>query len=114
MTERASTYFMRADKAFSRYRVLFSRCEGGRWTAPVAPSFTLPPPVNDADPFITPDGRRLYFVSSRPAPPRAGGSADLDIWRSERRADGRWAKATSGARRHGPMAPGRSRTSARR
>ena len=83
-------YFMRADKAFSRYRILLSRCEGGRWTAAVQPSFTLPPPVNDADPFITPDGRRLYFVSSRPAPQRGAAADDLDIWRSERGADGRW------------------------
>jgi Tol biopolymer transport system component len=83
-------YFMRADKSFSRYQILVSRCEAGRWTAPAPPSFALPPPVNDADPFITPDGRRLYFVSSRPAPQRRAGSDDLDIWRSDRGADGRW------------------------
>ena len=83
-------YFMRSDKSFSRYQVLVSRCEAGRWTAPVPPSFTLPPPVNDADPFITPDGRRLYFVSSRPAQQRGAAADDLDIWRSERSADGRW------------------------
>lgn len=83
-------YFMRSDKSFSRYQVLVSRCEAGRWTAPVPPSFTLPPPVNDADPFITPDGRRLYFVSSRPAQQRGAAADDLDIWRSERGADGRW------------------------
>jgi Tol biopolymer transport system component len=83
-------YFMRSDKSFSRYQVLVSHCEAGRWTAPVPPSFTLPPPVNDADPFITPDGRRLYFVSSRPAQQRGAAADDLDIWRSERGADGRW------------------------
>jgi dipeptidyl aminopeptidase/acylaminoacyl peptidase len=83
-------YFMRADTSFSRYQVLVSHCEAGRWTAPVPPSFALPAPVNDADPFITPDGRRLYFVSSRPAPQRRTGSDDLDIWRSDRGADGHW------------------------
>jgi Tol biopolymer transport system component len=83
-------YFMRADASFSRYQVLVSRCEGGRWTVPVPPSFALLPPVNDADPFITRDGRRLYFVSSRPDPQRRAGSDDLDIWRSDRGADGRW------------------------
>lgn len=83
-------YFMRADKAFRRYQILFSRCEAGRWTTPAPPPFALPAPVNDADPFITPDGQRLYFVSSRPAPPRRAGSDDFDIWRSERGADGRW------------------------
>lgn len=83
-------YFMRADKAFSSYQILLSRCEAGRWTTPAPPPFALPPPVNDADPFITADGRRLYFVSSRPAPQRGTGSDDLDIWRVERQADGRW------------------------
>jgi OmpA-OmpF porin, OOP family len=35
--------------------------------------------------FITPDGRTMYFSSNRP-----GGEGDLDIWVSERAADGSW------------------------
>jgi Tol biopolymer transport system component len=83
-------YFMRADASFSRYQILLSRCDMGHWSAPIPPSFALPFPVNDADPFVTPDGLRLYFVSSRPSPQRAAGREDLDIWRVEREASGRW------------------------
>jgi hypothetical protein len=56
-------YFMRADRQFNHYRLLWSRCEQGRWTAPEAAPFAAPPPAAEADPFITPDGRQLYFVS---------------------------------------------------
>jgi len=82
-------YFMRADTSFNRYRLLVTRCEHGRWTAPVPPPFALPPPVNEADPFITPDGQRLYYVSSRHAR-QHGAGGDLDIWRVQRGTDGRW------------------------
>lgn len=81
--------FMRADRAFARYRLWLSRCEQGRWSPPVAPPFALPPPVNEADPFITPDGQRLYYVSSRHGRHAAGGG-DLDIWLVARGTDGRW------------------------
>jgi Tol biopolymer transport system component len=81
--------FMRADRAFSRYRLLASRCESGRWSAPLPPSFALPAPVSEGDPFITPDGRRLYFISTRHRGAQAS-DEDFDIWRVERSADGRW------------------------
>jgi tetratricopeptide (TPR) repeat protein len=35
--------------------------------------------------FITPDGKTLYFSSNRP-----GGQGELDIWYSEKDANGRW------------------------
>lgn len=37
--------------------------------------------------FITPDGRTMYFSSNRP-----GGEGELDIWTSEKAADGSWEK----------------------
>ncbi|RDZ26079.1 TolB family protein [Lysobacter silvisoli] len=79
-------YFMRADRAFGRYRVLMSRCERGSWSAAVPPSFAGPAQAQEADPFLSHDGQRLYYVSSR-------GNADpddLDIWRVQRGRDGAW------------------------
>jgi outer membrane protein OmpA-like peptidoglycan-associated protein len=35
--------------------------------------------------FITPDGKTMYFASNRP-----GGEGELDIWTSQRAADGSW------------------------
>ena len=81
-------YFMRSDRSFGRYRLLMSRCENGAWSAPVPPPFAGPTAAQEADPYVSADGRRLYYVSSR-------GSADpddLDIWRVERSADGIWSE----------------------
>lgn len=79
-------YFMRADKRFQGYRLLWSRCENGRWTTPEPPPFAAAPPVLEADPFVSPDGKRLYYVSSRDS--KSGD--DLDIWFVERDAAGAW------------------------
>lgn len=81
-------YFMRSDRSFGRYRLLMSRCENGAWSAPVPPPFAGPAAAQEADPYVSADGRRLYYVSTR-------GSTDpddLDIWRVERRVDGAWSK----------------------
>jgi hypothetical protein len=82
-------YFMSADKRYQNYRILWSRCENGAWSKPVPPSFAAAPPVLEADPFVTADGKRLYFVSSR----QSKTQDDLDIWYVERKADGAWGDA---------------------
>lgn len=78
--------YLAADKDFGNYRLMQSRCENGAWGQPVPPSFAMPLPVIEADPFITPDGRRLYYISSRHAPAKE----DFDIWYVERTIDGEW------------------------
>lgn len=82
-------YFLRADRNFANYRLLVSRCVDGQWSAPVPPSFAAPAPIDDADPFVTPDGRRLYFVSARNTHAQTG-NENLDIFYVERQADGSW------------------------
>lgn len=56
-----------------------------RWTAPV----NLGPEVNgkswESQPSISPDGKRLYFVSNRD-----GGFGHRDIWFSEKDKNGHW------------------------
>jgi len=79
-------YFMRADAAFGKYRLMSSRCEAGAWTIPAPASFSAPSPALEADPFVTADGKRLYYVSSR----HDASHEDLDIWFVERRPDGAW------------------------
>ena len=43
----------------------------------------------EADPYFTPDGNRVWFISTRRDPPTKT-SDDLDIWYAERGNDGRW------------------------
>lgn len=78
--------YLAADKDFRNYRLMQSRCETGEWSKPEPPSFAMPLPVIEADPFITPDGQRLYYSSSRHAPEKE----DFDIWYVDRTSDGGW------------------------
>jgi Tol biopolymer transport system component len=80
--------FMRSDPAFQRYRLLWSRCIDGKWSAPVSPPFAAPAPAFDADPAFSPDGAHLYFISTRQN--RAPGDDDFDIWVVSRDAGGGW------------------------
>ncbi len=80
-------YFMRSNPQFAQWRILRSRCDNGAWSTPQAPRFAAKPPALDADPFVSADGKRLYFVSTRQN--RDGGD-ELDIWRVVRRDDGDW------------------------
>ena len=57
------------------------------WTPPVVASFSGT--FADVDPFVTRDGRRLYFSSKRPVA-GTGGSKDADLWYLERENEGAW------------------------
>ncbi|QQP97845.1 PD40 domain-containing protein [Lysobacter enzymogenes] len=79
-------YFMRSDRNFAHWRILQSRCTDAGWSPPQPPAFAAARPGLDADPFVSADGRRLYFVSARHDPK----GEDLDIYYVERGADGGW------------------------
>jgi len=69
-------YFIAADEQFRGWHIMMSRCEVRGWSAPVSPSFAAHPGVIEADPFFTPDGKGLYFISARQDPK----NEDFDIW----------------------------------
>jgi Tol biopolymer transport system component len=80
-------YFVRSNDDFSYWTIWESRWLDGRWSTPQVASFSGR--HRDADPFVSADGRRLYFISDRPL---AGEKKeDTDIWMMERAADGAWA-----------------------
>jgi Tol biopolymer transport system component len=81
-------YFLSADASFDKYRVMVSRCERGEWGKPEVPSFAQPLPIVEADPFVTHDGRRLYYISTRQDPKHE----DFDIWFVERSTNGAWSE----------------------
>jgi dipeptidyl aminopeptidase/acylaminoacyl peptidase len=41
----------------------------------------------DLDPSLSPDGKRLYFVSTRPRPSGTGPARNMDIWYADREGD---------------------------
>src|SRR6476661_9174438 len=69
-------YFVRSTPNFTRWTILITRFEKGRWKTPEVAPFSGQ--YSDADPFITPDGSRFYFISNRPVAGKA--KPDLDIW----------------------------------
>jgi len=76
-------FLFRGDRSFRHYHLLYSRCVDGQWSEGITPDFAAPPPVDEADPAFTADGRRLYFISSRE-------KANFDIWFVDRDPHGRW------------------------
>ena len=69
-------YFLKSTPTFSFWTIVVSRYVDGRWTAPEVAPFSGR--YSDADPFITADGKKFYFISNRPVSGKT--SRDLDIW----------------------------------
>ena len=69
-------YFLKSTPTFSFWTIVVSRFANGRWTTPEVAPFSGR--YSDADPFITADGKKLFFISNRPAPGKT--TRDLDIW----------------------------------
>jgi hypothetical protein len=81
-------YFVRSSPAFEGWRILVSRCGAAGWSKPEPPAFAGG--GVEADPWFTPDGRSLYFISTRAT--KSGMSKDLDIWRVDRAGKDGWAE----------------------
>lgn len=92
-----TVYFMRGDYASADTTILMAQRSGQGWgrvrTAPFSGRW------RDSEPHLTPDGRRLYFVSNRPPAPGAapvtvvrGGQSfpGANLWYVDARADGSW------------------------
>jgi Tol biopolymer transport system component len=78
-------YFIRSSREFRGWRIMVSHCGAGGWETPVDASFAGD--GVEADPFVTPDGSWLYFISTRSTD--GVRRKDLDIWRVGRLA-GHW------------------------
>jgi glyoxylase-like metal-dependent hydrolase (beta-lactamase superfamily II) len=74
--------------------IMVSRWEKDGWTAPEEAAFAKGFPSNE--PYITPDGRKLYFGCNRTRP--GAERAEYAIWVVERAAAGAWSEP----RYHGP------------
>lgn len=78
-----TAYFAESDGFFPGTRkatIYESRLRDGKWSEPTVAPFSGT--YSDIDPFITPDGRRLYFSSIRPVD--GAERTDLDLWMVEK------------------------------
>jgi WD40-like Beta Propeller Repeat len=79
-------YFTLADAARSHYTLLrMVRRADGTWREPAVAPFSGR--YADADPIFSPDGERLYFISTRPTGADPA-HKDFDIWYVDRREAG--------------------------
>jgi hypothetical protein len=83
-------FFVRSSPQFTGWRILVCRCTEAGWSTPEPPVFAGD--GVEADPYFTPDGRVLYFISTRSLDGVKGKS--LDIWRVDRDSAGAWGAPT--------------------
>lgn len=80
--DQQSVYFTRK-LSDTTAAIMVSHCKGKRWSEPVVASFSGQYP--DYDPFVSPDGSRLFWMSRRPVDGTVKG--DYDVWMVERHGD---------------------------
>ena len=81
-------YFLRSSPNFNLWTIVVSHFENNHWTTPEV--LPISGQYRDADPFITRDGKRFYFISDRPKDAASAGASDrsLDIWYMEKAGNG--------------------------
>jgi hypothetical protein len=71
-------YFLKMAPDFSRWSIFVSRYKDGNWSPPQVAPFSGQ--YQDADPYITADGKHFYFISDRPVEARGERQSHHDIW----------------------------------
>jgi hypothetical protein len=71
-------YFLKMAPNFSRWTIFVSRYKNGGWSQPEVAPFSGQ--FQDADPYITADGKHFYFISDRPVETGGERQSHHDIW----------------------------------
>jgi Tol biopolymer transport system component len=79
-------YFVKSTPEFTDWKIYVTRYDDGHWSTPKLAPFSGK--YRDADPFITSDAKKLYFISNRPVDGET--KDDMDIWVMDRAKDGEW------------------------
>ncbi|MEN8005810.1 MAG: hypothetical protein ABFS42_02300 [Candidatus Krumholzibacteriota bacterium] len=82
-------YFCMAAPGYRYAVILVTQFADGAWTEPETAPFSGSPDWLDLEPFISPDGQRFFFMSTRPEAGEEKGEAD--IWVMDRQGD-RWSE----------------------
>lgn len=72
--------------------IMGTRLQEGRWTEPEVAPFAADPNYFHFEPCLSPDGRRIFFLTNRPGLGKEAkpGWAYQNIWAADRRPDGTW------------------------
>ncbi len=79
-------YFCREMNNFKFATILVTKLENGKWTEPEVLEFCQNPDYLYFEPHISPDGKKLFFVSNMPKDSTK--NENIDIWVAEREGDG--------------------------
>ncbi|HXQ72929.1 MAG TPA: hypothetical protein VN844_20695 [Pyrinomonadaceae bacterium] len=72
-----TAYFVKSMPDLSFRVIVVSRLAKGKWSTPEVASFSGQ--YSDTDPFVSPDGKKLFFASRRPVEGTTP-KADFDLW----------------------------------
>jgi Tol biopolymer transport system component len=83
-------YFVRSTPEFTDWKIFVTEYADGKWSTPKMAPFSGS--HRDADPFVTADGQKLYFISDRPVDgeSKEDPKDDMDIWVIEKTKEGGW------------------------
>jgi WD40-like Beta Propeller Repeat len=79
-------YFLKMAPNFSRWTIFVSRYKDDAWSQPEVAPFSGQ--FQDADPYITADGKQFYFISDRPIETGGERQSHHDIWVMDKTASG--------------------------
>lgn len=88
MPDGREVYFCVALGNYAWSTILVSRELDGRWTEPEVVLHMENPGILNFEPCISPDGKKFYFLSTRPDPSKNEKEGDQDIWVMDRVGDG--------------------------
>lgn len=88
-------YFLKDSPTFDFWTICISRSTDGKWSTPAVAPFSGQ--YSDADPFITSDGLKLFFISNRPLKGGDSAKEDMDMWVMSREGEGWGAPVNLGA-----------------
>src|SRR3954469_2477622 len=77
-----TVYYSKSDPVFSRISIIESKRNRSKWGTPAMASFSGQ--WKDTDPFISPDGSKLFFASDRSTDGSLTARKDYDLWYVER------------------------------